>query len=96
MVYFRTHYYGGIKKYQWPCIPLALVGVIHTKEGKKIEVNIGMDEKDPVFYITDLLIHMAQDQMKRPWRKGSLGNSSGGDRHPYGQGQKVKDAIWTC
>ena len=73
VVYFRTHYYGGIKKYQWPCIPLALAGVIHTKEGKTIEVNIGMDEKDPVFYITDLLIHMAQDQMKKTLAEGVTG-----------------------
>lgn len=73
VVYFRTHYYGGIKKYQWPCIPLALVGVIYTKSGRQIEVNIGMDEKDPVFYITDLLIHMAQDQMKKTLAEGITG-----------------------
>lgn len=73
VVYFRTHYYGGIKKCQWPCIPLALVGVIYTKSGRQIEVNIGMDEKDPVFYITDLLIHMAQDQMKKTLAEGITG-----------------------
>lgn len=73
VVYFRTHYYGGIKKYQWPCIPLALVGVIYTKDGRQIEVNIGMDEQDPVFYITDLLIHMAQDQMKKTLAEGITG-----------------------
>lgn len=94
LVYFRTHYYGGIKKYQWPCIPLALVGVIFTKDGKKVEVNIGMDEKDPVFYITDLLIHMAQDQMKKTLAEGVTGEQlqavigSNSDHD-----QKVKDAV---
>lgn len=73
IVYFRTHYYGGIKKYQWTTIPLALIGVIFTKDGKKVEINIGMDDKDPVFYISDLLIHMAQDQMKKPLAEGVTG-----------------------
>ncbi len=73
IVYFRTHYYGGIKKYQWTTIPLAFIGVIFTKDGKKVEINIGMDDKDPVFYISDLLIHMAQDQMKKPLSEGVTG-----------------------
>lgn len=73
IVYFRTHYYGGIKKYQWTTIPLALIGVIFTKDGKKVEINIGMDDKDPVFYISDLLIHMAQDQMKKTLAEGVTG-----------------------
>lgn len=73
VAYFRTHYYGGIKKYQWPCIPLALIGVIYNKAGEKIEINIGMDEQDPVFYITDLLPHMAQDQMKKTLAEGVTG-----------------------
>ena len=50
IVYFRTHYYGGIKKYQWTCVPLALIGVIYTKSGKKVEINIGMKDEDPIFY----------------------------------------------
>lgn len=66
MAYFKTHYYGGIKKYQWTTVPLALHGVIVKKDGSVIEVKIGEDDKDPVFVVTDLLPHLAQDQMKRP------------------------------
>ncbi|MBR6279153.1 MAG: aminopeptidase [Bacteroidales bacterium] len=64
--FFKTHYYGGIKKYQWTAIPLSLHGVIIKKDGEKIIVNIGEDENDPVFLVTDLLPHLAQNQMKRP------------------------------
>lgn len=71
--YFKTHYYGGIKKYQWTTIPLALHGVIVKKSGEKIEVNIGEDDKDPVFVITDLLPHLAQEQMKRNLADGIQG-----------------------
>ena len=60
-----THYYGGIKKYQWVTIPLALHGVICKKDGKKVEVNIGEDPKDPIVGITDLLIHLSADQMQK-------------------------------
>ena len=60
-----THYYGGIKKYQWVTIPLALVGVVCKKDGSIIEVNIGDDPKDPVVGITDLLIHLSADQMAK-------------------------------
>lgn len=73
LVYFRTHYYGGIKKYQWTCVPLALCGVVFTKDGKKVEINIGLKDDDPIFYITDLLIHMAQDQMKKTLADGVTG-----------------------
>ena len=73
VVYFRTHYYGGIKKYQWPTIPLALIGVIYTRDGKKVEINVGMKEGDPIFYVSDLLIHMAQDQMKKTLAEGITG-----------------------
>ncbi|MCM1299541.1 MAG: aminopeptidase [Firmicutes bacterium] len=66
MAYFKTHYYGGIKKYQWAAIPLALHGVIIKKDGGIVDVKIGEDDKDPVFVVTDLLPHLAQDQMKRP------------------------------
>lgn len=62
---FKTHYYGGIKKYQWAAIPLALHGVVIRKDGTKISVNIGENESDPVFCVTDLLPHLATDQMKR-------------------------------
>lgn len=63
--YFKTHYYGGIKKYQWGTIPLSLHGVIIRSDGTSVKVNIGEDESDPVFCVTDLLPHLAQDQMKR-------------------------------
>ena len=62
---FKTHYYGGIKKYQWVAIPLSLHGVVILSNGEKHEICIGEDENDPVFYVTDLLPHLAQDQMKR-------------------------------
>ena len=62
---FKTHYYGGIKKYQWAAIPLSLHGVIIKKDGTKVAVSIGEDESDPVFCVTDLLPHLAGDQMKR-------------------------------
>ena len=61
----KTHYYGGIKKYQWTAIPLAIHGVIVKTSDEKIQVNIGEDEKDPIFTITDLLPHLAQDQMEK-------------------------------
>ena len=67
--YFKTHYYGGIKKYQWTTIPLSIHGVIVKTNGEKIEVNIGEDENDPIFTITDLLPHLAQDQMDKKLRK---------------------------
>lgn len=60
-----THYYGGIKKYQWVTIPLALHGVVCKKDGTTVEVNIGEDEKDPVVGITDLLIHLSADQLQK-------------------------------
>ena len=60
-----THYYGGVKKYQWTTIPLALHGVIVKKDGTVVEVNIGEDPADPVVGITDLLIHLSQDQMSK-------------------------------
>ena len=63
--YFDTHYYGGIKKYQWVTIPLALHGVVVKKDGTKVDINIGENDGDPVFIITDLLIHLAQKQMKK-------------------------------
>lgn len=63
--YLDTHYYGGIKKYQWLAIPLALHGVIAKKDGTVIKVNIGEKEEDPVFVITDLLVHLAGEQMEK-------------------------------
>ena len=64
-VYLDTHYYGGIKKYQWVTIPLAIHGVIVKKDGTTINVNIGEKDTDPVFCVTDLLPHLAEEQMKK-------------------------------
>ena len=68
--YFKTHYYGGIKKYQWTTIPLSIHGVIVKSNGQKITVNIGEDDSDPIFTITDLLPHLAQDQMEKKLKNG--------------------------
>ena len=68
--YFKTHYYGGIKKYQWTTIPLSIHGVIVKPNGEKIEVNIGENESDPIFTITDLLPHLAMDQMEKKLKNG--------------------------
>ena len=68
--YFKTHYYGGIKKYQWTAIPLSIHGVIVKTNGEKVEINIGEDEADPIFTITDLLPHLAQEQMEKKLKNG--------------------------
>ncbi len=65
MAFFKTHYYGGIKKYQWGTVPLALHGVVITKDGETVEVRIGDENDDVTFVITDLLPHLAQEQMKK-------------------------------
>ena len=70
LAYLKTHYYGGIKKYQWTTIPLSMHGVIVKTNGEKIEINIGEDETDPIFTITDLLPHLAQDQMNKKLSRG--------------------------
>jgi aspartyl aminopeptidase len=64
IAYLNTHYYGGIKKYQYVAIPLALHGVVVKTDGSKVVLNIGEKDEDPVFFISDLLIHLASDQMK--------------------------------
>lgn len=71
--YLKTHYYGGIKKYQWTTIPLSIHGVIVKTSGEKIKVNIGEDENDPIFTITDLLPHLAQEQMEKKLKEGING-----------------------
>ncbi len=63
MAFLKTHYYGGIKKYQWPTIPLSIHGLVIRQDGSKIFLNIGEKDEDPVFYITDLLPHLGQEQM---------------------------------
>ena len=67
--YFDTHYYGGVKKYQWVTIPLAIHGVVIKKDGTKVAVNIGDNPGDPVFCISDLLIHLSQEQLEKKGRK---------------------------
>lgn len=69
MAYLKTHYYGGIKKYQWVTRPLALHGVVVREDGTKINVIMGEDDSDPVFTINDLLPHLAQEQMQKDARK---------------------------
>ena len=75
LAYFKTHYYGGIKKYQWTTIPLSMHGVIVKPDGEKIEINIGEDENDPIFTITDLLPHLAQEQMEKKLKNGIEGEN---------------------
>ena len=70
LAYFKTHYYGGIKKYQWPTIPLALHGVVCRKDGTRVTITIGEDENDPLLMVTDLLIHLAADQMQKTLATG--------------------------
>ena len=72
---FKTHYYGGIKKYQWTAIPLAIHGVIVKANGEKITVNIGEDPRDPIFTITDLLPHLAIEQMDKKLRSAIDGEN---------------------
>ena len=73
IAYFKTHYYGGIKKYQWPTIPLAIHGVVYRKDGTVVPVTIGEADTDPVLMVTDLLIHLAGDQMQKTLAKGIEG-----------------------
>lgn len=75
MSLLRTHYYGGIKKYQWTAIPLALHGTIFTKNGDEIKIKIGEAEEDPVFCINDLLPHLGKDQMAKKLSEGVEGEA---------------------
>ena len=71
----KTHYYGGIKKYQWTAIPLALHGVVYTRDGEELEICIGEKDTDPVFCVTDLLPHLAVDQMSKKMTEGIEGEA---------------------
>ena len=73
VAYFKTHYYGGIKKYQWPTVPLAIHGVVCRKDGTTVTVTVGEDENDPIFVVSDLLIHLSADQMKKTLAEGIAG-----------------------
>ena len=75
MSFFKTHYYGGIKKYQWTATPLSLHGVVVLADGTSVNVCIGEDPADPVFYINDLLPHLGQDQAQQPLGKAISGET---------------------
>ncbi len=70
IAYFKTHYYGGVKKYQWPVTPLALHGVVYRKDGTVVTITVGEQEDEPVLMVSDLLIHLSSEQMQRPLAKG--------------------------
>lgn len=105
--YLDTHYYGGVKKYQWVTIPLALHGVAVKKDGTTVEVNIGEDEEDPVFFISDLLIHLSQEQLEKKAAKVIEGealdiiignkpihiDAKAEDKNADGKKEKVKEAV---
>lgn len=91
--YLDTHYYGGIKKYQWVALPLAIHGVVCKKDGRTIDISIGEDENDPVFCVSDLLIHLAGEQMEKKANKVIEGENLDilfGSRKMTG---KDKDAV---
>ena len=98
LAYFKTHYYGGIRKYQWPTIPLELHGVVILADGTKMTVNIGGDAGDPKLVITDLLPHLGAEQNKKPLPEGISGEQLNlllGSR-PVGdedEGQRVKLGV---
>ena len=93
--YLKTHYYGGIKKYQWTTIPLALHGVIIKENGEKITVSIGENEGEPVFTITDLLPHLAKEQQQKKLVEAISGENLSivvGNR-PDTEDEKGKDRV---
>lgn len=106
--YLDTHYYGGVKKYQWVALPMAIHGVVVKKDGTTIELNVGENEDDPVFFISDLLIHLSADQLKKEAAKviegealdlivGSrpivMGGSKEADGEEDDNKKKAKDAV---
>ncbi len=97
LCYFKTHYYGGIRKYQWTTVPMELHGVVALKNGETIPVNIGADEGDPKLVITDLLPHLGAEQNKKPLGDAVLGESLNlllGSRPLEGEGSdRVKLAV---
>jgi len=94
MVFLKTHYYGGIKKYQWVTIPLAMHGVIVKRDGSTVNIRIGEDENDPVFTITDLLPHLASEQMQKKMSEGITGEGLNvlSGSIPY-KDDKVKEKV---
>lgn len=75
LAFLKTHYYGGIKKYQWTTIPLSMHGVIVKSDGQKIKINIGEEPEEPIFTITDLLPHLAKDQMEKKLKEAIEGEN---------------------
>ena len=75
MAFFQTHYYGGIKKYQWTTVPMAIHGVVVKQDGTVVEICVGEKDDDPVFIVTDLLIHLSEAQMKKPLATGVTGEN---------------------
>lgn len=91
MAYLDTHYYGGIKKYQWVTLPLAIHGVVAKKDGSCIDMVIGEQEDDPVFGVTDLLVHLAGEQLDKKGAKVVEGRSvrlTGGKQAIGGRGKR--------
>jgi len=102
LAFFDTHYYGGVKKYQWTALPLALHGVVVCKDGRKVLINIGEDASDPVLGITDLLPHLGRDQMEKTMSKGITGEGLDAlvastpvpkDKDENGNDKDVKDPV---
>lgn len=97
IAYFKTHYYGGIRKYQWPTIPLAMHGVIVRADGTKLTVTVGEDEGDPRLVISDLLPHLGAEQSKRPLSEGIKGEELnviiGSRKYPACDSDAVKLAV---
>lgn len=75
LAYFKTHYYGGIKKYQWVTIPLELHGTVALKDGSTVDIAIGREPDEPQFVITDLLPHLGKDQMRKTMEEGITGEA---------------------
>ncbi len=95
--YFKTHYYGGIRKYQWVATPLSLHGVVIKKDGTSVEIKIGEDDKDPIFYISDLLPHLGREQSKLPLSEGIKGEQLNVliGNIPEDEEGSVKNAVMT-
>ena len=95
--YLKTHYYGGIKKYQWTALPLALHGVVVLRDGQKVEIVVGEDEQDPIFIITDLLPHLAKDQNDKKLSEAITGEGLnlllGHDPSDEAGEERVKSAV---
>ena len=93
IVYFKTHYYGGILKYQWVCMPLSLIGVVYTADGRQIDISIGEDPSDPVLFINDLLPHLGKDQAAKKLSEAISGEMLMPLVGTYSEEEKTKPAI---